>query len=535
MAFFILILISEPSPEAEISEDSKNLSGRSAQIFVDPCVLNPCKHGGTCKTRTRNSSKDHPCQTNPCLNNGICSPARNVIGNAYFCICPQGYSGRRCETFTHVVIPQYPEVCNPNPCKGDCQCTKSCRHSSGYYCRSPTGFLGKDCTIPPPTLMCEPNRIIVIVEDAFIREYEQGIENTKLAISQTADGIATASRDCSGSFDGTRHTFTLHLPFTQCATQAKLGPDGQTTFVNNIWLNRVLGEGFDMPVPAITFECTYQKQYSIVTSLKPAREQPLLIKQTGTQIVQGSIELCKVPYSCPNACPSPYALTQGAVYTVGEMIHLNINGGRGQFQGLITINELSLSCDDAPNGNVAVTLISDECPLKNMPVVISHSGVSQSVCISFQVPKLQNCERFYIHAKLQSCSENGCVVFHTADGTCFQLGRKRRDVEDESIPFEYFEQRFGPIHVIDGEVGIPNELLFPGDETGNFSVELVDNPTRIVQGLPVHEIPFTSKDDTTDIAIMVVTVVGFCIIFSLLISIVLYLRIRKEKFLCIYS
>ena len=36
----------------------------------------------------------NPCQSSPCLNGGSCQ----VNGNNFFCQCPVGFSGTRCET-----------------------------------------------------------------------------------------------------------------------------------------------------------------------------------------------------------------------------------------------------------------------------------------------------------------------------------------------------------------------------------------------------------------------------------------------------
>lgn len=55
-------------------------------VNINECASNPCLHGGTCEDRA----------------------------NAFFCKCPEGWEGARCE--------RYKDYCAPNPCQNSAQC-----------------------------------------------------------------------------------------------------------------------------------------------------------------------------------------------------------------------------------------------------------------------------------------------------------------------------------------------------------------------------------------------------------------------------
>ncbi|XP_078594447.1 uncharacterized protein LOC144872263 [Branchiostoma floridae x Branchiostoma japonicum] len=66
-----------------------------------------------------------PCQPNVCQHGGYCVSCFGE--SSIFCICPQGYSGPRCE----IVDP-----CNPNPCPFDWTCSSQ---GGGIHCSVPNG------------------------------------------------------------------------------------------------------------------------------------------------------------------------------------------------------------------------------------------------------------------------------------------------------------------------------------------------------------------------------------------------------------
>ncbi len=135
---------------------------------MNPCANNPCRNGGTCLLNGNGFTcncpanffgptcelsnlksqffayfsnnlcvlmhfKD-PCAVNPCLNGGSC---RVNAQNQPFCVCPLGYSGPFCGTY---------DACSCNPCRNGGTCVPAV-NAFGYVCNCLTNFLGQNCTI----------------------------------------------------------------------------------------------------------------------------------------------------------------------------------------------------------------------------------------------------------------------------------------------------------------------------------------------------------------------------------------------------
>ncbi|XP_039251945.2 uncharacterized protein LOC120329404 [Styela clava] len=460
-------------------------------------------HGTHCEHGQRSiviPSTNH-CYPNPCMNGGSCYTS----GKGYTCRCAGSWSGTHCETPLYVnpvVVRNTPCTQGFNPCNNMCECVNSCRHSSGYYCRSANGYLGKNCTIPPPNIQCLANQIIVTVDDAFVREYDLGIGNSRLYLGRNGGGVV--GQDCYAiTSNGISHTFTIPLPFGKCGTSVQ-AIGGKTVANNVIWLNRFTNAAYDMPVPVINFECTYTKEYIIVTSLQPAIDQPPTLRETGFTRVRGTIELCKVSSSCPNTCPTNFAVREAAVYTIGEMIHLNIRGDQS-IQGIVALKTLYLSCDASPS-NAIVRLVTNGCPggsQNYMPTRVTYSGRSSSVCASFQVPRLQGCPVFYIHAELETCIPSvGCTYNPSTCGQQIMPGRRRRDLNETE---HKVTNVFGPIYVLSGERGVPYETLFP-------NTTIVSSPAQFLEPKPASEIV---QDSTSLLLIVGLSLLCFLVILSI--------------------
>ncbi|TNM97765.1 hypothetical protein fugu_014011 [Takifugu bimaculatus] len=102
--------------EEESSRGGANISTASSlgpTVEVDPCVTNPCLHGGKCLPQGTGYSCYCPqgyagenceidvddCQSEPCENGGTCIDKID----SFLCLCLPSYEGDRCEkgTFTH--------------------------------------------------------------------------------------------------------------------------------------------------------------------------------------------------------------------------------------------------------------------------------------------------------------------------------------------------------------------------------------------------------------------------------------------------
>ncbi|XP_052760298.1 basement membrane-specific heparan sulfate proteoglycan core protein-like isoform X2 [Mya arenaria] len=79
------------------------------------------------------------CQRNPCLNGGECVAANMKFG--FSCICPQGYTGSRCE--------ERGEQCYPNACGPEGRCF-NLPGRGGFRCICPLGRTGTGCLANVP-------------------------------------------------------------------------------------------------------------------------------------------------------------------------------------------------------------------------------------------------------------------------------------------------------------------------------------------------------------------------------------------------
>ncbi|RWS17791.1 neurogenic locus protein delta-like protein [Dinothrombium tinctorium] len=116
----------------------------------------PCQNGGTCKNTGPGyyscqcpegfTGKDCEtpltnCAQQPCVNGGIC---KTLSPNNYTCECPLGYVGKNCETLA--------SSCTENPCSHGGTCVDG---PSGYLCICPPGYEGKECELKQTD--CDPN------------------------------------------------------------------------------------------------------------------------------------------------------------------------------------------------------------------------------------------------------------------------------------------------------------------------------------------------------------------------------------------
>uniref|UniRef100_A0A3Q2QKD6 Protein crumbs homolog 2-like n=1 Tax=Fundulus heteroclitus TaxID=8078 RepID=A0A3Q2QKD6_FUNHE len=77
---------------------------------IDECALHPCEHGGSCQ-------------------DGL---------NTYTCVCPEDYSGPRCQCETEI------DECNSNPCWNGGSCLD---RFNMFVCECPSGYSGPVCDV----------------------------------------------------------------------------------------------------------------------------------------------------------------------------------------------------------------------------------------------------------------------------------------------------------------------------------------------------------------------------------------------------
>eukprot|EP00057_Strongylocentrotus_purpuratus_P020981 XP_011675455.1 PREDICTED: fibropellin-1-like isoform X2 [Strongylocentrotus purpuratus] len=130
-------------------------------ITALPCNSNPCLNGGSCVNTNQQSSftclcnagfaglrcevvPALPCNSNPCLNGGSCVNTNQQ--SSFTCLCNAGYAGLRCEAV--LALP-----CNSNPCANGGSCFNTNQQS--FFCACPTGYSGSRCDQAPDP--CSPN------------------------------------------------------------------------------------------------------------------------------------------------------------------------------------------------------------------------------------------------------------------------------------------------------------------------------------------------------------------------------------------
>ncbi|KAJ8041072.1 Hyalin [Holothuria leucospilota] len=133
-------------------------SGDRCEIVIDddPCLPSPCENDGTCLPFMNNfvciclpgftgdvCEQGIPCNPNPCLGGGTCF---QLADNSFVCVCTPGRTGQRCE----ITGP-----CNPDPCLNGGTCFDALGLPGGFFCNCPSGFSGDRCEDSPGP--CDPD------------------------------------------------------------------------------------------------------------------------------------------------------------------------------------------------------------------------------------------------------------------------------------------------------------------------------------------------------------------------------------------
>ncbi|XP_026319660.1 delta and Notch-like epidermal growth factor-related receptor isoform X2 [Hyposmocoma kahamanoa] len=130
--------------------DSQDCSGNGV------CYTNVSMEGYECQccpgfTGPHCEERD-ACNPSPCLNNGICvdltQPLNGVNTGNFHCLCPYGFTGRKCEK----------DPCSSAPCLNGGSCmSMALNGSTTFHCACPEGWMGAHCDISAVEGACASN------------------------------------------------------------------------------------------------------------------------------------------------------------------------------------------------------------------------------------------------------------------------------------------------------------------------------------------------------------------------------------------
>ncbi|TRY54109.1 hypothetical protein DNTS_031159, partial [Danionella cerebrum] len=167
-----------------------------SQITSDPCMLRPCRNGGTC---SRNIHIIQEFAVVESTNLIFVSPYFLGIFN---CTCPTGFTGDECEVDI--------DECTKEPCENGGHCYNN---PGTYLCRCKEGFSGQHCTIVDnkcQTVVCLNGGTCWNRQGGFICDCHPGYEG--IFCDRIVDHCASSPcvyGNCSSSLAG----YTCRCPF----------------------------------------------------------------------------------------------------------------------------------------------------------------------------------------------------------------------------------------------------------------------------------------------------------------------------------
>jgi len=345
------------------------------------------------------------------------------------------------------------EKCSLNPCAPQCGtcrrdgvCRPSCMSEYGYICESPTGSLGKNTSFAPPSIDCKLNEIHVTIVDGFFGQPD--FVSNYFYISKKLDDrekcqLTRAAASGSG-LQSPSSQFVIDTR-TQSHCMEKEVHDG-VEYSTTLWAD-IQGNGFDMPIPIISFRCEYRTDYYVRTEMRPLVATSATIVEDGVQL-DLEIDLCKQS-TCERDCPEELRVNGQNIYTVGQRVYVGIKS-IGHENTVVSghtmsLQDVYLSCSaNAESPSQRLEIFEDGCLESGIGQLFARPGALQvhRACFSFLLARVDGCkEKFYIHAYVNVCNR---ASRQCSDGTkTCPASRSKRSTSEEETPMT-----IGPLYIV---------------------------------------------------------------------------------------
>jgi hypothetical protein len=317
----------------------------------------------------------------------------------------------------------------------------------GYICESPTGSLGKNTSFAPPSIDCKLNEIHVTIVDGFFGQPD--FVSDYYYISRKLDDrekcrLTRAAARGSGLQSSPSSEFVIDTR-TQSHCMDKIVDDG-VQYSTTLWAD-VQGNGFDMPIPIISFRCEYRTDYYVRTEMRPIVATSVTIVEDGVQL-DLQIDLCKQS-TCERDCPSELRVNGQGIYTVGQRVYVGIKS-IGHENTVVSghtmsLQDVYLSCSaNAESPSQRIEIFEDGCLESGIEQLFARPGALQvhRACFSFLLARVDGCkEKFYIHAYVNVCNR---ANRQCSDGTkTCPASRSKRSISGEEKPMIV-----GPLYLV---------------------------------------------------------------------------------------